>query len=201
MYRLQKIDELLLPAHQYLTPEDECYFFMTYTRLDQGYTAENDLILNFKKGMDRKNKPEWRYKVYAIHEISNLFVESMRLSNEAQTIFVPIPPSWMKGDPLYDDRIIQVIQNLCNAWPDAQLREIISLNSNKPPTHRNRMSPDEIVPYLDVDETLCVDQRSIIVLVDDVITNGAHFKACKRLLQVRFPNSRIIGLFVARTLH
>lgn len=201
MYRLQKIDELLLPSHPYLTPEDECFFFMTYSRLGLGFTPENDLIMNFKKKMDRKGRGEWMYKEQAIRTVSNLFIQGTQPINEPNVIFVPIPPSKVKGDPLYDDRIVQVATNLCNAKPHGELREIIFLTQNMPPTHANKLSPEEILPYLQVNEALCQDQKLNVVLVDDVITEGAHFKACQSLLRERFPHSRISGLFIARTLH
>jgi len=201
MYRLQKIDELLLPSHQYLDPQDECFFFMTYTRLSLGFTPENDLILNFKKAMDRKGKSEWKHKGNAIQEVSNLFIQGTPAINPPGVIFVPIPPSRMKGDPMYDDRIVQVMNNFCSARPNAELREIIYVRQNMPPTHENKLSPGEILPYLEVDKALCVNQKPNVVLVDDVVTDGAHFKACQGLLRQRFPNSRITGLFIARTLH
>lgn len=105
MYRLQKIDELLLPSHRYLTPEDECFFFMTYSRLGLGFTPENDLIMNFKKKMDRKGRGEWAYKEQAIQKVSNLFIQGISPIDDSGIVLVPIPPSRMKGDPLYDDRI------------------------------------------------------------------------------------------------
>ncbi len=201
MYRLQKIDELLLPSHRYLTPEDECYFFRTYTRLDLGYTAENSFMMNFKKKMDRKGLHDWHYKGQAIREASDLFIRGTLPINPPGVIFVPIPPSRMKGDALYDDRNVQVISSLCHAKPHGELREIIYLNQNMPPTHGNKLSPEEILPYLEINEALCQDPKHNVVLVDDVITEGAHFKACQSLLRQRFPNSRITGLFIARTLH
>jgi hypothetical protein len=201
MYRLQKIDELLLSSHQYLTPEDECFFFRSYTRLDLGFTKENSFIMNFKKKMERKGKNDWKYKAQAILEASDLFIQGTPPINAPDVIFVPIPPSRMKGDPLYDDRNVQLISNLCNAKPNGELREIIYVNQNMPPTHEHKMSPDEMLPYLEVDEALCRDPKPNIVVVDDVITEGAHFKACQGLLRQWFPNSRITGLFIARTLH
>ena len=122
MYHLQKIDELTLPSHQYLTPEDECFYFMNYTRLDLGYTNENDLILNFKKRMDRRNRPaEWKWKIWAIEKISELFIQNLPSVNEQNTILVPIPPSKVKTDALYDDRVVQIVRNFCSSQTKAEL--------------------------------------------------------------------------------
>jgi hypoxanthine-guanine phosphoribosyltransferase len=37
-----------------------------------------------------------------------------------------------------------------------------------------------------------------LVVVDDVLTTGAHFKAMQRILNERFPDVSLIGVFVAR---
>jgi adenine/guanine phosphoribosyltransferase-like PRPP-binding protein len=36
-----------------------------------------------------------------------------------------------------------------------------------------------------------------IAIVDDILTTGAHFKACKTVLQERFPEAQIFGIFIA----
>ncbi len=202
MYRLQKIDESLLPSYKYLTTEDECYFFMGYTPIWVAKNAENSLILNFKKDMDRRNNPpEWKWKARAITQISELFVQNIPPIIAAHSILVPVPPSRAKGDELYDNRLVQLASNYCNAHPETEFREIITLADTMIPTHEVEKSPDELVPLLSVDESLCKNPKEQIVIVDDVLRHGAHYKAMKTILQPRFPKSNIIGLYIARTLH
>ena len=81
------------------------------------------------------------------------------------------------------------------------MREIVSVHENMTPTHERKMTPDEILPFLRVNKTLCREPKPIIFIVDDVITEGAHFKAIQSLLKPEFPDSKIKGLFVARTQH
>ena len=81
---------------------------MNYTRLDQGYTTENDLIMNFKKKMDRVGRPEWKYKRADISKISDLFIQNLPPIDKPNVIFVPVPPSRVKTDALYDDRVVQL---------------------------------------------------------------------------------------------
>jgi hypothetical protein len=201
MYHLQKIDESLLPSYKYLTPEDECYFFMGYTPVWVGHTAENSIIMNFKKKMDKRGKGEWKWKEREIQSISNLFIQSVPPIISPQSILVPAPPSKMKGDPMYDDRLVQLVRNYCVSHPSTEFREIIGIKKNMTPTHEVEKSPDELMPLFTVDKSLCAQQKEQIVIVDDVLRHGAHFKAIKNLLQPEFPNSNIIGLFIARTVH
>ena len=53
--RLTKIDELTRPDHWYLDENDPCFFLGEYTaRMGFVYSETNNLILNFKKSMDRR---------------------------------------------------------------------------------------------------------------------------------------------------
>ena len=37
-----------------------------------------------------------------------------------------------------------------------------------------------------------------VILVDDIITTGSHFKACKSIIKKEFPEVEGQGLFIAR---
>ena len=91
--RLTRIDALARPDHGYLTKEDRCYFIGEYTaRRGYAYSASNNLLLNFKKGMDRRGRPEWRYKAKAIREAASAFRAALADGDLDQLTFVPIPP-------------------------------------------------------------------------------------------------------------
>ena len=105
-------DDLSRFDHQYLTPDDMCFFFGEYTP-GLGYKGSktNDLILNFKKPPDRKITPQWKYKEDAIERIAEAFKRSLEVEKLQKVTLVPIPPSKVKGDPLYDDRMLCVLEN------------------------------------------------------------------------------------------
>ena len=72
--RFTKIDELTRPDHYWLTEEDQCFYLGEYTaRQGYAYSATNNLILNFKKALDRRHKREWRYKELAIQQAAAAF--------------------------------------------------------------------------------------------------------------------------------
>ena len=55
--RLSKIDDLMRCDHVYLDDSDQCYFLGEYTaRMGFAYSATNNLILNFKKSVDRRGR-------------------------------------------------------------------------------------------------------------------------------------------------
>jgi hypothetical protein len=56
-----------------------CYFLWEYTAGGGfAHSATNSLILNLKKSMDRRGRPEWPYKEQAIAMAGNGLAAAMR---------------------------------------------------------------------------------------------------------------------------
>jgi hypothetical protein len=92
--RLTKIDKLTFPDHYRLDNADECYFIGEYTaRAGFNYSATNDLISNLKKGMDRKDRAEWKYKVRAISQAASQLREALPPEIRNGATFLPVPPA------------------------------------------------------------------------------------------------------------
>jgi hypothetical protein len=107
--RLTEIDDLARPDHWYLRPEDDCYFLGEYTaRKGFVFSVTNQLVLNFKKSMDKRCTPQWWYKDRAIDEVAAAF----RTAWLNMATLVPIPPSKAKSDSLYDDRVVRMLQSI-----------------------------------------------------------------------------------------
>lgn len=197
--RFTRIDDLTRADHYYLNDKDTCYFIGEYTaRQGFNYSTTNNLILNFKKAMNRRDKPEWTYKEQAIKQAAMAF--RIALGNTLdQLTFVPIPPSKTKGDPLYDDRLKQM---LCAIQPNTGLdiRELIVQTSSTEAVHSSVVRPklSELGKLYRIDEALIGPKPKTIAIIDDILTTGAHFRAIESLLSTRFPASQIIGLFLAR---
>ena len=197
---LTEIDDLTRKDHGYLRDADRCYFFGEYTAR-AGYTrsATNSLILNFKKPTGRRRKPEWEYKRKAIEQVARAFRSALGSEWLNQLTFVPVPPSKSKEDPLYDDRLIKMLSAI-RPEPALDIRDILSQKRSCKAAHETdqRPSPRELQDLYSVDEDLLEPFPSHIAIVDDLLTTGAHFRAVKTVLSGNFPETEIIGLFVAR---
>lgn len=198
---LKKIDELTKDDHHYLKNSDNCHYFGEYTS-HKGYnhSPTNNLISNFKKPLEVKNTPQWRYKERAIIKIAQLFTANIGFKKPENVILVPIPPSKKKDDPNYDDRMSRVL-SIYSRESNLDFRELIGIKKNIPAFHLNvgnRLTPDELKENMFVDLQLCNNIKPTIVLFDDVITTGSHYKACQELILENYPDSKIIGIFVAR---
>jgi hypothetical protein len=196
---LTKIDDLTFPDHYRLDGTDECYFVGEYTaRAGYSYSATNDLIHNLKKGMERRDRPEWRYKTWAIATESLQLQDSLNHDYLRFARFIPILPYSAKRDPLYDDRMVQVLQQFGN---NVDVRELIVQSESYDASHgvaASRPGPDELYQRYQIDQTLIEPVPRSIAIVDDVLTTGAHFKATQRILNEIFPGVPLIGLFLAR---
>ncbi|MCY4532217.1 MAG: hypothetical protein OXC84_07830 [Gammaproteobacteria bacterium] len=194
------IDELTLSDHYYLDEDDSCMFIGEYTS-SAGYqhSATNQLIINLKKGMDRRNQPEWRYKEAAILQAAQTIEGVLNESALNEFTFVPIPPSKVRGDPDHDDRMLRMVQAIRPSKP-VDARELIIQTESTDAIHtsRNRLAPDEIEALYRIDEGQVLPAPAAIILVDDMLTTGAHFKAAQSVLRKQFPGVPVYGLFVAR---
>lgn len=190
MKRLQKIDELSLPNHCNICEDDECYFIISYTSgKGYNYNHENSLISNLKKGMDKKGKPEWGYKIKAIKECARYLKEVDIPSAFSKNItLVPIPPSKAKSDPEYDDRLSQVLHEAFG--DELDIRELIIQKESTQSSHTSdeKRDPKKIAQNYEINEVEAKEVKNCIILFDDVLTTGAHFKAAKSVLLESFPN-------------
>ena len=152
--------------------------------------------------MCRRGFLEWQYKEQAINTLVTMLSSSLELYRTwAQTAtWVPIPPSHAKDHSEYDDRLLQVLHKLASELA-LDIRELIWQKESTQPSHSSalRPSPDEIAANYFIDESLTDPMPRKIALFDDVITTGAHFKAAQKVLQQRFPETTIVGIFIARS--
>lgn len=202
--RFSLIDESNIGDHYYLEAGDKCLFLFEYTS-GKGYSfsATNGLINNLKKKPSKKNTSpnEYRYKGQAIGQCAYWFSQGLNPEWLAKATLVPVPPSKAKGDPEYDDRMLQV----CGGIPvqfKIDVRELVIQRQTIRAAHEcasgERPSIDEIAANYAINEAVAAPEPSMIGIIDDVLTTGSHFKAMQRVLKARFPRAPIVGIFVAR---
>lgn len=202
-FKLLKIDELTINDHYWLDGSDICYYFTEYySRKGYSYNKTNQLIYNFKAPKNKETRK--CHKNQAIESIANLlqaYFVSLNQSNpsDKQLIFIAMPPSKALHDPLYDDRLIQVLNKILNS--NIIKTDILFQRNSTPAAHESekRPNPGDLKDLFEIRLTsLKGVVPKTIYIFDDILTTGCHFKAAKLKLQEVFPNSTIIGLFIAR---
>jgi hypothetical protein len=200
--RFSRIDANSLGDHYYLSAEDNVAFIFEYTS-GAGFGAGhgNQLVLNLKKPMERRGKPEWRYKQQAIAEVSAIMSKSLNDAWLSSGTIVPVPPSLTKADPLYDDRLMQILRGIRRPFA-VDVREIVVQRESTRASHQsdgNRLNPADLEAVYTIDEgQAAANPVTSILIFDDVLTTGAHYRAMQSVLKRRFPGVPIAGAFVAR---
>lgn len=198
--RLQKIDESNRADHYFLDDQDDCYYVLEYTpRQGPHHSSTNDLIINLKKPVDRRGRPEYRYKEWAIRQAGTILRSVLSEEYVTSTTWVPVPCSKTRQHPLYDDRMSQVLQYVTENL-QVDVRELVVQTQDLEGFHDGcRLRPEELLQHYELDLGLCAAREpSSLAVVDDLLTTGSHFKAASAILRDRWPDVPIAGIFVAR---
>ena len=200
--RLQKIDSLSRWNYHHLDEDDTVYYLGDYIPRE-GYSASatNQFIKNFKKPLSKRGRPEWPWKSRAIDLFAKAIVALIGEEAIRERItFVPTPPSRARDDPDYDDRLWQTLQIVSQLVPGADCRDCITQARSIPAFHKNegpRMPPSELSSLYAM-ESCGPEHRKHVIILDDVITTGSHFKAMQLVIRRHWPEAQIYGLFAAR---
>lgn len=199
--KLKQIKGALLAEHFYLHWSDTCHYLMEYeAHPKQLKHSTKQLIADFKHSGAKY--PYNVLKAEAMHHLLKRFqryiLPTLDLSNST---LVPIPSSKAKDDPRHDDRMIKLLQMGCYKH-EADIQELIMNKNSLPASHRqkeNRPNPNTLFNNYAIDPSRTENIKANIILFDDLITSGAHYRAAHRLLSKSFGSKVTIrGIFLAR---
>jgi len=184
-------------AHFHLTPDDDCYYFVEFVKGAGFGPPGNNFINNLKKKPSKRGTWEWQHKLRAIEEAAITLRPELPKEWLSDATFVSNPPSKARDDPEYDDRMLQVLKKLGR---EVDVRELVIQTHSMDATHvsEQRHSIDTLVEIYEIQEDLVRPKPTHIVIVDDMITAGNHFRAMCRVLEQRFPQVPLSGVFLAR---
>jgi predicted amidophosphoribosyltransferase len=183
-----------------------CLFLGEYTaRKGFAHSATNNLIINFKKPLDRKGKPEWPHKARNIRKAANALYKAFGNADLRSYTFVPVPPSKARTDPLYDDRMmvmLGIVSELFyqNRGYHLDIRELVEQTQSTAAAHDAdvRPEPSDLTALYEIQQGMVPDAQDRIVICDDVLTTGCHFRAMEMVILEVIPNATIRGMFLAR---
>ena len=118
---------------------------------------------------------------------------------------MPIPPSGAHGSENYDPRMMKIL-NAMNALSGNKLdvRELVVQTETTKPAHLSpgeRMTPSDLIEIYSINEKLVNPSPERVMVFDDVLTKGAHFKAMQTVIKTQYPNIPVVGMFFAHTVH
>jgi len=198
------LDDAVRTDHPYLTAADHCRCLAEYSP-GSGYRASevNQLIVNLKcrPSIARADPRRMHYKRRAIEHVARVLRGALSRSSVESVTWIPIPPSRPAHDADYDDRLQRILAMAFCGY-DLDLRGLLYQTDRTAPDHARarRLTADALYRIIGLDrKALGLNPpRARIVLFDDVLTTGKHYKCCERRLREALPDIPINGLFVAR---
>lgn len=204
--KLERLDELDLAKRPDLEKMDRCFYWRVYTTgigAEEKYkfSETNNLIHNFKASPKAENRKS--FKQAAMEQIANELIQVIsKDSIYRDCTFFPVPPSKPLFHLEYDDRLIRTLKMLGHKKKiDIDIRPAVLQTeefTSHEPADRKRPSLFELSKIYQFDEQLTHPAPKKIIIFDDVLTKGTHFKAMQQVLKKIYPAIPIIGLFVAQ---
>ena len=207
-YGLTRINPEQTVEYHYLDRSDRCYCLGFY-HSGEGFDGLglNRMVLDLKRepGTRDSNPDAWQVKNEAITRISSILtISAGKLFPGKRSTLVPIPPSKKIGDPEHDDRMLQICNQIAAGLASVEVSELFVIKKSVQASHLSRTRPTkeqlkENLRMMIRDDDYRPETR--VILLDDVLTSGAHYSACKELLEGVFPAVTVMGVFVARVDH
>jgi hypothetical protein len=201
--RLHRLDPITRRDHSLLSASDCCYFLWEYApRQPAGECPGTQLIRDLKipptaLGLRSSRR---RFKRRAIAHAARALRRLLpREWPEESVSLIPMPCSKASGACDHDDRIHAVLRRAF-AGREVQVRALLRTTRSVTADHLRgtRSSRAELREVLQVRDDGGPALRSTVVIVDDVLNSGKHFKVAQQLLLARYGVRDIRGLFLAR---
>lgn len=203
--RLRKIGEYERSDHSRLRADDHCVYFGEYTPTgDSGKPAwslseANQILVNLKKPVSRHDTVQRGHKLNTISLLGRLIRENLHKDDLKKLTFVPAPPSTSVDDPNHDPRMLQVARAIGDDVDVRPILETIDTReraSQSAATRSVRKLKENI--RINEEEAARLPAPKKIIILDDMVTTGSTYIACKELLMKHFENIRVYGLFIVR---
>lgn len=197
--RLRLIGDLERPDHHHLEAGDQCAFFGEYTP-GEGWkhSSTNNLILNLKNvPRTTRNTAQWPHKLAAIRDAAAAIRANLDPQRAATTLLVPIPSSKTAVHPDYDPRMLHVAESAGAPFCCAELLRTVI---DRAALHgaAERRDPEALATTMACEAHLLAPGIERIILIDDMITTGCSFRACRNIIADQWPSMPVFGLFISR---
>lgn len=178
------------------------YYYRTYTPGGGfSHSPDNNAIFNFKKS-PLASPAQLFHKQKAIEEFAQ-DLKNLLKHQKRPVLLTPMPTSKTESDSEYDDRLFLTVLLACKSsdlfrpFPLLTREQTIgSLHSSS--KQRTTESASE---HLRINPDVLKDYPSgvSIALVDDVLTTGGTFTACRNLIRQAIPGVNVVGIFWAHS--
>jgi hypothetical protein len=182
----------------YFEKHHKCWYFME--KEAEGYSAshENQLIFNFKKGLEKKNTPEWFYRNQSIKKFAE-DLNKIKFPEEWEYVTViPAPTSKARNSKYWNDRIDKVVELWAKKNTKIKIEYVIDVDEDIKAAHEGGERDPEYIKNHLIWKDFIQNPSPKVLLIDDVYTTGGHFKAFRDfILEKDNRIEEVIGIFWA----
>lgn len=195
---IDEVERRALP----LLPSDPCYYLLNRTSGGFSASPANSLIDDFKKDPYRfRNNPAvLGYKDSAVRRFAHALAVLLRplATSSPSVVLVPMPTSRAEGDVAYDDRLVRLC-SIAAEEAGARSENVLHTIRTVPASHAGgTRRVEEIASNIACSAPSPGTSPLFLVLVDDVLTTGAHYAACRERLAALFPSCPVfMGAFLS----
>lgn len=201
--RWRKVDESDTLLHCLEHESKNLFYARIYTpREGFAYSNTNNHILNLKHSPQSASRP-LHNKAGAIERFATEAASFFKHYREHEFLLVPVPPSFSRDNPRFDDRLEQVADRtsrMCGnvEWALLLVRSVDVGSHHDGAKRSAKRQLDTMIVDASVRSKYGESTGRILVVLDDVLVGGASFEAARILLAKEFPGDVIIGVFWAK---
>jgi predicted amidophosphoribosyltransferase len=196
-----QLDLINSNSRHYIDVDIHNIYYLRHYISRGGYQASetNDLISNFKKNPN-SSSAVIQYKKGAIDKFSLELSSIFKHDFNYPACMSWIPTSCAKTDPNYDNRLEQVVNNVCKNIKISPIEAFITIES-KQSFHSNAERKESSIKNSIIwNQNISLSNYDIIFIIDDVLITGLSFKTIHDLIKERYPNIFVYGLIWAITI-
>ena len=183
----------------YFELHHKCWYFME--KQAEGFTASNanQLIFNYKKGIEkRNNEKEWYWREKAIEEFAKDLNKIKIPEKWPYVTVIPAPTSKPRNSVNWNDRIDKTVELWAKFNNKIHIEYAIDLDEELQAAHKGGDRNPEFIKQHLIWKGFTKYPSPQILLIDDVYTTGGHFKAFSEfILENDERVKEVIGIFWA----
>lgn len=193
----KNIDLITVSSIPYLIPDDECIYANDYISKTGFHGGQvNDCIINFKKP---PGAPGQQHRTRAINKIALDASELFDCESGRTYAVTAMPSSKSKSDPSYDNRFEDLFQLLKTFSPCINIIWPVTAKNSVMPSHQNGPRDPKVLKNNYNFNGFAGSEPEFLIVFDDVLTSGAHFRAYKDFITQSGYQGKVFGVFWAKT--